>query len=341
MENNRIAFLDTEVTLKNDGRVKFKIYKKPTHTDQYLMFDSNHHIGQKLGIVNTLNYRIDTLVTEEEDADEAKKEVQTALKECRYPDWAVKRKKKEKENREDDENKTYGKVVLPYVKRTSEKITRTLKKYNIETIHKPSMKLKSMVCNMKDKVHPMDRTGAIYRTECKKHKTATYVGETDRALKARAYEHKIVSHKDSERSHSIAQKEKEIQPTRRSKRQSARKESENEEEKRPTRKSSRQTKKKDYKAMHTGEDIHLNEGQTEVSKHVATEEHDAGDVTIHTIDHDENWYTRGIREAIHIKKRRPTLNADEGRFNLNPIYDVILHPQNKEYKSSTHSTTQL
>ena len=81
----------------------FKIYKKPTHTDQYLMFDSNHHIGQKLGILNTLNNRIDTLVTEEQDAKEAKKEA--ALKECRYPKWAVKRKKKK--NKEKEERKSY------------------------------------------------------------------------------------------------------------------------------------------------------------------------------------------------------------------------------------------
>ena len=95
------------------------------------------------------------------------------------------------------------------------------------------------------------------------------------------------------------------------------------------------------KAMHTGSEIHLNEGQTEVSKHVATEEHENGDVSIHTINHDDNWYSRGIREAINIKKRKPTLNADEGRFHLNPIYDVILHPRNKEYKSSNHPPQHL
>ena len=56
-----------------------------------------------------------------------------------------------------------GKVVLPYVKGISEKMARIFKRYDIETIHKPSTKLKSLLCNkMKDKVEMLDRTGAIY-----------------------------------------------------------------------------------------------------------------------------------------------------------------------------------
>ena len=43
------------------------IYKKSMHTDQYLLFDSNHHIGQKLGVVSTLKHRIETIVTTQED----------------------------------------------------------------------------------------------------------------------------------------------------------------------------------------------------------------------------------------------------------------------------------
>ena len=99
-------------------------------------------------------------------------------------------------------------------------------------------------------------------------------------------ESKIVSHKDSEGSHSIAQEEKETKTVKRSKIQSARKESENEGEKKPRWRSCQQTKKRDYEVMHIAEDIHLNEGQREVSKNVEIEEHDTGDVTIHTIDHD-------------------------------------------------------
>ena len=73
--------------------MKIKIYKKPTHTDQYLLFDSNHHIGQKLGVISTLKHRIETIVTTQEDKNEEEKEVKKALQECGYPQWVLNRKK--------------------------------------------------------------------------------------------------------------------------------------------------------------------------------------------------------------------------------------------------------
>ena len=159
MAENSIAFLDIKVTVIQDNLLKFAVYHKPTHTDQYLNFNSNHHISQKLGLVSTLNYRIENLITTEEDKLNEKTHVNDALKNCNYPEWALKeRPKANKRNKEENR----GTVTIPYVKNISEKVAGLFRKYNIETVHKPSIKLKSLVCNMKDKIHPLDKTGAIY-----------------------------------------------------------------------------------------------------------------------------------------------------------------------------------
>ncbi|XP_068699268.1 uncharacterized protein [Montipora foliosa] len=48
----KLAFLDTAVSREPDGRLTTSVYRKPTHTDQYLAYDSHHPQSVKRGIVN-------------------------------------------------------------------------------------------------------------------------------------------------------------------------------------------------------------------------------------------------------------------------------------------------
>ncbi|KAL9953291.1 hypothetical protein ACROYT_G040687 [Oculina patagonica] len=50
----KIAFLDTTVSREPDGRLTTSVYRKPTHTDQYLAYDSHHPQSVKRGIVKCL-----------------------------------------------------------------------------------------------------------------------------------------------------------------------------------------------------------------------------------------------------------------------------------------------
>ena len=51
------SFLDTLVTIEQDNTFSTSVYRKPTHTDQYLHWDSNHHIMANQSVFNTLAHR--------------------------------------------------------------------------------------------------------------------------------------------------------------------------------------------------------------------------------------------------------------------------------------------
>ena len=56
-QQSSLPFLDTLVTIEPDNTFSTTVYRKPTHTDQYLHWDSNHHITAKQSLYNTLAYR--------------------------------------------------------------------------------------------------------------------------------------------------------------------------------------------------------------------------------------------------------------------------------------------
>ena len=55
-----MPFLDTLVPAKSDGSLSNSIYRKPTHTNQYLQWDSYHAIANKYSVINSLLHRAKT-----------------------------------------------------------------------------------------------------------------------------------------------------------------------------------------------------------------------------------------------------------------------------------------
>ena len=53
-DDGSIAFLDMLISPDKDGRLNTTVYRKDTHTDQYLHWNSNHATTSKYGVVGTL-----------------------------------------------------------------------------------------------------------------------------------------------------------------------------------------------------------------------------------------------------------------------------------------------
>ena len=52
-----LPFLDVLVTPQADGTLSTSVYRKPTHTNKYLQWDSHHAISAKYSVISTLFHR--------------------------------------------------------------------------------------------------------------------------------------------------------------------------------------------------------------------------------------------------------------------------------------------
>ena len=94
-------------------------------------------------------------------------------------------------------------ATISYVRGTSEIISRILRPCNIRVAQRPITALRNLLTYVKDKDHPRDRQGVIYKMKCADCQ-GTYIGETGRNLNTRLTEHKRTT-KNGDRTNHIAE----------------------------------------------------------------------------------------------------------------------------------------
>ena len=82
--NGQIAFLDTLVSRKN-GKITIEVYRKPTHTDGYLDFNSHHEKNHKISTASTLLNHACNLPSTSDTKSKEVKHISDALKANGYP----------------------------------------------------------------------------------------------------------------------------------------------------------------------------------------------------------------------------------------------------------------
>ena len=124
-----MPFLDTLVTPTSDGSLSTTIYRKPTHTNQYLQWDSHRAISKKYSVINSLLHRAKDICSNQDQLEEEQTHIQKVLSACKYPAWAINRtklkisaprtaKNKYKDTRTNTFNRSF--ITVPYNKGLSE-----------------------------------------------------------------------------------------------------------------------------------------------------------------------------------------------------------------------------
>ena len=196
-EDGSIPFLDTLITPNNDGSLQTKVYRKPTHTNQYLKWDSHHAISNKYSVISSLLHRANDICSSQELLEEEEKHIQEALTACKYPMWAINRMKtkisapRSKKNSNQNNRPTCkGSITVPYNEGLSETFKNLCPKYGIEVHFKSGKTIKDELVAPKDKDHITNKSGVIYRYKCDMLECdEEYIGETARTFGERFKEH--------------------------------------------------------------------------------------------------------------------------------------------------------
>ena len=125
-KDGTIPFLNTLVCVEENRSLSVRVYRKPKHMDQYLLFDRSHPLEHKTSVVRTLHHRAEMVVTSIQKHEEERDHMSDSLAKCRYPRWGLIStgpivKPLDAEPRK-EEDRAKGFITIPYVKGVSEKI---------------------------------------------------------------------------------------------------------------------------------------------------------------------------------------------------------------------------
>ena len=173
------------------------MYRKPTHTDQYLQWDSHHHLSAKFSVIQILSHRASTVCSKPELLQQEKDHLRKALMKCKYPKWALDKVEKRlnrstrqvndggtnSDQSANNEVKNKGHIVIPYTQGLYESIKKTCGRYGIQTHFKGGRTIKNLLASLKDKDLMVNQSSAIYWYQCGDLGcNDEYIGETSRTV---------------------------------------------------------------------------------------------------------------------------------------------------------------
>ena len=182
-----LPFLDVLISKTASGYPSHTVYRKPTHTDRYLNYNSHHPPVVIRSVPDSLIRRAHRLCDESHLNQELQHIHRSLTQINNFPAHSIRQHKPKSANLPSPDTKPIATVILPYLGKPSHRIQRILQSANIQVRHRSSHKLHSALHTHKDQ-HPNNKRPGVYRIPCQCGKV--YIGETGRDFDTRLKEHK-------------------------------------------------------------------------------------------------------------------------------------------------------
>jgi len=190
--NDEISFLDVKISRYNNV-IQTCVYRKPTHSNRYLNFNSNHSLENKKAVIRTLANIALTNTSDRNQLDAEFNSIVSMLRANNYPlniitqiinQCKIKFYSREKHNHDTfDITKT---ITIPYYRNVSENIKTILRKYDISVVYKRGNSINNLLNPIKKS--SLIRSNVVYNLNCMDC-NSTYIGTTKRKLGIRIDEH--------------------------------------------------------------------------------------------------------------------------------------------------------
>lgn len=194
-KDNKINFLDLTI-IRENKKLNYDIFRKPTHTNRYIPADSFHPFKYKAAAFNSMFDRLFKIPLSKERFQKEKSHILEIasvngfeLEEIKK--LFVKKEMKIKQHTlstffNQSQNLQVKRISVPYFPKITFKLQKKFKQFGILLVTRPIFKLSHLI-NIKDKILNEEKSG-IYKINCNCC-DKFYIGKTSRNFNIRFKEH--------------------------------------------------------------------------------------------------------------------------------------------------------
>ena len=152
-------------TLKMIIHVLWNLYRKPTHTGQYLHYTSNHSKSTKQAIYTSLQNPAIAICTNEDDLRNEYQQIASKFV-ANGSLQNILTKKHRKTDNHTVQDKSIGAAIIPYAPVISEKLRRIGNKYGIRTAFRSCTTLRNKLTKTRSPNQTQESKNCIYNIAC-------------------------------------------------------------------------------------------------------------------------------------------------------------------------------